>query len=94
MAEDRNHDGFYDNAEYHNPANGKGDITFVVEVPKDGSVKVGDTFHYTLNTDYKGWSSINGYGENITISQADIDNGSFARIINTLICVMMELLYQ
>ncbi len=70
VAEDRNRDGFYDNAEYHNPANGKGDITFVVEVPKDGSVKVGDTFHYTLNTDYKGWSSINGYGENITISQA------------------------
>ena len=81
VAEDRNHDGFYDNAEYHNPANGKGDITFVVEVPKDGSVKVGDTFHYTLNTDYKGWSSINGYGENITISQADIDNGSFSRVV-------------
>ena len=80
VAEDRNHDGFYDNAEYYNPANGKGDITFVVEVPKDGSVKVGDTFHYTLNTDYKGWSSINGYGENITISQADIDNGSFSRV--------------
>ena len=81
VAEDRNHDGFYDNAEYYNPANGKGDITFVVEVPKDGSVKVGDTFHYTLNTDYKGWSSINGYGENITISQADIDNGSFSRVV-------------
>ncbi|WP_107805352.1 retention module-containing protein [Campylobacter concisus] len=81
VAEDRNHDGFYDNAEYHNPANGKGDITFVVEVPKDGSVKVGDTFHYTLNTDYKGWSSINGYGENITISQADIDSGSFSRVV-------------
>ncbi|WP_462103094.1 Ig-like domain-containing protein, partial [Campylobacter concisus] len=81
VAEDRNHDGFYDNAEYYNPANGKGDITFVVEVPKDGSVKVGDTFHYTLNTDYKGWSSINGHGENITISQADIDNGSFSRVV-------------
>ena len=81
VAEDRNHDGFYDNAEYHNPANGKGDITFVVEVPKDGSVKVGDTFHYTLNTDYKGWSSINGHGENITISQADIDSGSFSRVV-------------
>ena len=80
VAEDRNHDGFYDNVEYHNPANGKGDITFVVEVPKDGSIKAGDTFHYTLNTDYKGWSNINGYGENITISQTDIDNGSFSRV--------------
>ena len=82
IKEDANQDKIYDKADYENPANGNGDITFVVDIPQDRvTIKAGDVFHYMINTNNPKWGNINGYTEDITITEADIKSGSISRVV-------------
>ena len=82
IKEDANQDKIYDKADYENPANGNGDITFVVDIPQDRvTIKAGDVFHYMINTNNPRWGRINGYTEDITITEADIKSGSISRVV-------------
>ena len=82
IKEDANQDKIYDKADYENPANGNGDITFVVDIPQDRvTIKAGDVLHYMINTNNPKWGNINGYTEDITITEADIKSGSISRVV-------------